>query len=315
MVTPSWDRALPTSATARLAASTARPRRWTSSLADLLVALMPLGILLIGYAAAYAVNLPLTRDPVAGSTNALGFALRATEPADLDRWVFGALPSSWFQDRWVREPGGAWWDGVTAVVYASHFVVIPVVTAALWFVDRRRFRQWVWSVIALVGAGVTLYVVYPMSPPWLAAQQGLIEPVVRWSGIGWQVMGLDAIGSLQGSGQAGSNPVAAMPSLHAGAATLVAAFFLRGGRWWRAPLLVLYALAMSVALVYTGEHYVIDVVVGAALAVAAALFVGVAFRLRRDRTSAAGTGPDARPDPGTGTGTGTGRCVVDAETA
>lgn len=282
---PPWDAAAtpPSSvgATDATAPQSRSGRGWAKSLADLLVALMPLGLLLLGYAAAYFVNLPLTRDPVAGNTNALGFALRTIEPADLDRWVFGTLPSSWLQAHWVREPGGAWWDGITAVVYASHFVVIPVVTAALWFVDRRRFRQWVWSVIALVGAGLTLYVVYPMSPPWLAAQQGLIEPVVRWSGTGWQYLGLDAIGFLQGSGQAGSNPVAAMPSLHAGAATLVAAFFFRGGRWWRAPLLVLYALAMSVALVYTGEHYVIDVVVGDVLAIAAVVVVAGVFRLRR----------------------------------
>lgn len=267
----------------------ARPatrRRWASSLAELLVGLIPLGFLLLGYAAAYLVNLPLTRDPTAGHTNALGFALRAAEPAAADRWLFGVLPSSWLQERLVRAPGGAWWDGVVAVVYASHFVVIPVVTAVLWFADRRRFRRWVWSVLVLVGAGLVLYVVYPMTPPWLAAQQGVVEPLVRWSGVGWQVMGLDVIGSLQGSGQAGSNPVAAMPSLHAGAATLVAAFFLRGGPWWRAPLLVLYAAAMSVLLVYTGEHYVVDVLVGDGLAVAAVAVVALAFRLRRARRPA-----------------------------
>lgn len=264
------------------AAAPAR-RPWTSSLAELLVGLIPLGFLLLGYAIAYLVNLPLTRDPVAGTTNALGFALRAAEPGAIDRAMFGVLPSTWLQERFVRAPDGAWWDGLVAVVYASHFVVIPVVTAVLWFTDRRRFRRWVWTVLALVGAGLVLYVVYPMTPPWLAAEQGIVDPLVRWSGVGWDVMGLDAVGFLQGSGQAGSNPVAAMPSLHAGAATLVAAFFLRGGPWWRAPLLVLYALAMSVLLVYTAEHYVIDVLVGDLLAVVAVVGMATVFRVGQAR--------------------------------
>lgn len=269
-------------------------KRWTASLAVLLVGVMPLGLLLIGYALAWVVNLPLTREPTAGNTNALGFALHAAEPAAVDRWVFGTLPSSWLQERWVQAPGGAWWDGVVAAVYASHFVVIPAVTARLWFGDRTRFRRWVWSVLALVGAGLVLYVVYPMTPPWLAAQQGVIEPVVRWSGIGWRFMGLDAVGFLQGSGQASSNPVAAMPSLHAGAAALVAVFFLRGGPWWRAPLLVLYAVAMSFALVYTAEHYVVDVLVGIVLAIAAVVGVGAVFRGRDDRYAAVAGGRGAR---------------------
>jgi membrane-associated phospholipid phosphatase len=62
-----------------------------------------------------------------------------------------------------------------------------------------------------------------------------------------------------------------MPSLHAGSALLVALFL-----WpsvtslWRTALAG-YAVAMAVTLVYTGEHYVVDVAVGwlvAALATA-----------------------------------------------
>ncbi len=62
------------------------------------------------------------------------------------------------------------------------------------------------------------------------------------------------------------NPVAAMPSLHAGTAVLVAAY----GIWrlrtpWR-WLLLAYPLSMCVALVYLAEHYVVDEIAGALLA-------------------------------------------------
>jgi membrane-associated phospholipid phosphatase len=59
-----------------------------------------------------------------------------------------------------------------------------------------------------------------------------------------------------------TDPVAAMPSLHAGAALLVAAFLRpAASTQWRGALLAYVAL-MALALVYTGEHYAVDVVAG-----------------------------------------------------
>ena len=58
-----------------------------------------------------------------------------------------------------------------------------------------------------------------------------------------------------------------MPSLHAGIAFLVAAYaIIRLRSWWR-WLLVLYPVAMGVALVYYAEHYVVDVLAGWLVAV------------------------------------------------
>jgi membrane-associated phospholipid phosphatase len=57
------------------------------------------------------------------------------------------------------------------------------------------------------------------------------------------------------------NEVAAVPSLHAGVTLLISLFFWSRTRRWR-WLLVLYPLAMAVALVYLGEHYVSDVLLG-----------------------------------------------------
>ena len=71
-----------------------------------------------------------------------------------------------------------------------------------------------------------------------------------------------------GNAVVGPNPVAAMPSLHMAGAVLVALLVWRAAPRFRA-LAVAYPLAMALTLVYTGEHYVADVVVGAALAVAA----------------------------------------------
>jgi membrane-associated phospholipid phosphatase len=88
------------------------------------------------------------------------------------------------------------------------------------------------------------------------------------------------------------NQVAALPSLHAAYPMLLLLFFWRDGRWVRLGLAV-YVLAMGFTLVYSGEHYVSDILVGWAYAgavygaVAAVSRAGPAAR-RRAR---------ARPQP------------------
>ena len=82
------------------------------------------------------------------------------------------------------------------------------------------------------------------------------------------------------------NPYAAVPSLHAGYAFLVFLFavtILWNTRWrWPALFLgVLYPLAQSFAVVYTGNHYVIDVLLGYAFAAAALFGVRAFWRSRR----------------------------------
>lgn len=240
--------------------------------AQLLIAWSPLSLILVAYAAAQWVSAPLADHPVAGETNRLGLPLHVTGPASADQHLFGALPSVWLQQHLV-DGTTHWYDAVAALVYVTHFVSIPVVTAIAWFRLRERFGPWLLSVVVFTVVGVAGYVLYPAAPPWMASEQGLIGPVERISLFGWQHLGLEPVARVSELGQGGSNPVAAMPSLHAGAALLVAGFLWPVvGRWWHAALAT-YVLLMALVLVYTGEHYVVDVVAGW-LTAAAALVAG-----------------------------------------
>ncbi|HWG55907.1 MAG TPA: phosphatase PAP2 family protein, partial [Gaiellaceae bacterium] len=75
-----------------------------------------------------------------------------------------------------------------------------------------------------------------------------------------------------------SNPVAAVPSLHAAYTLLVTIFLWRFARRVR-PLLALYPPAMAFALVYSAEHYLVDVLLGWAYTLAAVW--AVAWTARR----------------------------------
>jgi membrane-associated phospholipid phosphatase len=94
------------------------------------------------------------------------------------------------------------------------------------------------------------------------------------------------------------NDVAALPSLHAAYPLLLLLFFWGAGRTVRLGLGA-YVLAMAFTLVYTGEHYVSDIVVG--WAYAGASFVAVTAVQRRwaarRRAGPARPGYEPAPEP------------------
>ncbi len=249
-------------------------------IAQLLIAWSPLSVILLVYWAAQWVTAPLHGTSPA-ATNRLGASLHVLGPARADASLFGAVPSVWLQERLV-DGAPHWYDVVAAPVYVSHFVAIPVLTALAWFRLRDRFREWLAAVLTMTVLGVAGYVAYPAAPPWMASVEGAIGPVERISDLGWEPLHLDGVARLVELGQSGSNPVAAMPSLHAGAALLVALFLWPSASRVVRLLLAAYALTMGVMLVYTGEHYVVDVLAGWLVAVAAALVGRRATRTPQD---------------------------------
>jgi membrane-associated phospholipid phosphatase len=229
-----------------------------------------------------------------GLTDELGLPVHYTMPIRFDEWLAGGtLPTEWLQRELCGEPCDRdshprWYDVLLTTVYASHFLVGLTLAAVLWIRDRAAWLRWMRRYVTINFGALVVYIVYPMAPPWLASEEGFIEdPLPRLTGRGWDDLGglgrFDLV--LQGVG----NPVAAMPSLHAGIAGLVAMY----GIWrLRSPLrflLALYPLAMGFALVYYAEHYVVDLLAGWLLA--AAVMVGCGLWERR---RAGGVSPASR---------------------
>jgi len=156
-----------------------------------------------------------------------------------------------------------WYDLFFSAVYSTHFFLGLTLAGYLWVRNRDSWKMWMRRYLALNYAGLLIYFIYPMEPPWMASAQGHLPVVHRVTSRGFSAIGLDRANIvLQGMG----NQVAAMPSLHAGGAFLICMY----GMWrlrtkWRF-LLPLYPIAMSTALVYSAEHYVVDVLAGGLLA-------------------------------------------------
>jgi hypothetical protein len=108
------------------------------------------------------------------------------------------------------------------------------------------------------------FALFPAAPPWLASREGELEWTTRLIGpISGHIPFLSfSFEGLWERGSEYSNPVAAVPSLHAAYTLLITLFLWRWAPRWARPLLALYPVAMAFALVYTAEHYVVDILLG-----------------------------------------------------
>ena len=200
-------------------------------------------------------------DLTRGIADSLGIGVHYHPMIDFDRFLFGEVPTIWLQEQ-LYEPGAVqWWDVAFTLVYTSYFIVPFALAGFLWARDRVAFLGFARRLVTLALAGLATYIAFPAAPPWLAGEIGLIDEVHRTTARGWEVLGFGTA-SLFSKGQAASNLVAAVPSLHSGFTMLVALFLCGRVRPALRPLLLLYPAAMGLALMATGEHYFFDVILG-----------------------------------------------------
>ena len=204
----------------------------------------------------------------------LGVPVSYAYPIDVDGKAFGELPTLWLQDHFFTLGKYAPYDWIAVGVYTSYFSAHFLLGGLIWFIKRDFLGSYIKLILAVFFAGLVGYLLIPTSPPWLAAETGHLPEVFRISKLLTSQVWADAYS--QSTYVAGTNDVAAMPSLHTALTAAVAITL------WRLNRLAglfgwLYVAAMGLSLVYLGEHYVTDVVAGIVLACA------IARLLRFDR--------------------------------
>jgi membrane-associated phospholipid phosphatase len=214
-------------------------------------------------------------DYTRGIADTLGRPVHVTEPLAAEKWIFhGTVPSQYLQEHFHRLTYAHWWqhwwDYAAGLVYTSHFLVVWIVAGVLYARSRAEWARWARRILMLSYAGLITYVLYPAAPPWYAARHGLLPNVTEGQFLFQNILdtlGLRFSGALISAGTPEFNAVAALPSLHAAFTAMLTAYVWPRMRWWARTLMVLYTLAMAASLVYGGEHYVFDVLVGYAYVV------------------------------------------------
>ena len=194
----------------------------------------------------------------------------------------GEVPTVWLQQHLWHAGHPRWYDYGVWAVYMTHFFAVWVTAAVIWRVARDRFRRYAVTAVALSLSAFATYWAFPAQPPWMAGETIKMASVDRIVPEVWGQLGVGTAQSLY-ENRDFVNPVAAMPSLHAAFPLMLLLFFWSAGRWVRLAL-GLYTLAMAFALVYGGEHFVIDILAGWAMALAVHAVVSAISRSRR-RTS------------------------------
>jgi hypothetical protein len=231
-----------------------------------------------------------------GLAKLLGSPVHSRLQIEFDEFLFGKpLLTVQLQHLFHQTGHVRFWQYGLWVVYMSYFFLAIVVAALLWRFAYPRFRQFRLLFVILSGLGCLTYAIYPADPPWLVSQQLHDLPYISRVLIEtWNTVGLHQAGSLVERGSAFHDQVAAVPSLHAGVTMLVCLFFWSMSRWWARALLAFYVFAMAFTLVYSGEHYVFDIVTG--WIYAGVVYFGVAY-IRRRRARGASMSSSMPPVP------------------
>ena len=204
-----------------------------------------------------------------GTADQWGIGVNYTLLRDIDRFIFfGHDPGVWMQQHLLKSDP-RWYDVGGAIVYMLHFVLPVVPLAMLRVRERTEWIRYVRRFSLTLGIAVSVFILFPAAPPWMSSEKGYFPPIQRITGRGWWELNLKTVSKTLDRGAAVLNAVAAVPSLHAGLSLLVVLWFTRRAATWIRIVALLYPFAMTTALVYFGEHYVIDCLFGFAVALAA----------------------------------------------
>jgi membrane-associated phospholipid phosphatase len=205
---------------------------------------------------------------------------RVNYPVAMDRAIgLGEIPTARLQ-RALGRPGEVLvHDTVLSGVHWAWFFFPHGTVAYILVRHHDQFERAAVMMAATFDLGAVVYWLLPTAPPWWARREHeharvrriMIEAGERFWGRLWEPL-YDSLGG---------NPFAAMPSLHFATSVTAAHLLGRTGRvagvlGWS------YAATLGFALVYLGEHYVVDLLAGLALAEAVrGAEPGVAPLLRR----------------------------------
>jgi hypothetical protein len=195
--------------------------------------------------------------------------VRVAYPVRLDRLIGGGVTPTLRLQRALGTPGSFTpWE---KLLVWSHWVWFAFPHGTVLYLILRhpdRVNRGAVRVYATFDIGLLGYWLIPTAPPWYAAAEGHMEDggtpelrrmMVEYGEQFWRSGWAPLYGVL------GGNPLAAMPSLHF-ATSVTAAHVLAETGTLAGLLGWAYTATLGTALVYLGEHYVVDLAAGLALA-------------------------------------------------
>ena len=209
-----------------------------------------------------------------GYADKFGLPIHVTDIIAIERIIgLGGLPTQFVQQLHAgAESASDPLATLSVIFYFLHFPLPLAIGFLLWIHERRVYYDFVAALIVLSMVAFVTYLLLPVAPPWWADKYGYVTGVLHLRDTGFQ-----GLSNLFGFGNyfysynvysISSNDVAAFPSLHAAYPFLAFLFARRafGRAGW---LMFGYTLCIWFAIVYLGEHWVMDIIGGVVYALAA----------------------------------------------
>jgi membrane-associated phospholipid phosphatase len=164
----------------------------------------------------------------------------------------------------IAESSGTLITAAAWTYWNSEFTVIGLTLLWVYLGRHERFSRFRNTILLANLIGLIGFALMPTAPPWMFPHMGFVDGVNHQSAL------LQSLG----------NSYAAMPSLHAADALIVGWFMVATSRSiWAKALWALWPLWVWFCVIATANHYVLDVVAGIGVAVAALLLTAWLPRL------------------------------------
>lgn len=205
------------------------------------------------------VALLLVYESFRGFADELNSHVNYTFAPHVDKLLFGNLPTTYFQN-WLWHGHVRWYDFALYVPYLLFFIIPLSLALLVWKTRDAQYWRVVTTYLVLFFSGFLTFLIFPAAPPWMASDGHYIQHIVRISSNVWSSLGIHNFPSLYN--HIAPNSVAAVPSLHAGCATLLSIFIFKlyGKKW--GMLSLIYPASIYFGVIYEGEHYAVDVIAG-----------------------------------------------------
>ena len=191
-----------------------------------------------------------------------------------EKFLFGEIPSIVLQRNLLDPSHYTWLEKLCTAVHGTHFVAFLIIGLYIWLYKKNHFSGFKLSFYLVTFIGVFGYFLVPTTPPWIASKfLGVLPETVRFNVDIYNMSIPDITSGFY------TNPIAAMPSLHTAFPVLCSLILWRFFKWKSIPF-TLYTFFMLFTIVYTSDHYIVDIIAGSALAVVCYI---LAFRKRKEK--------------------------------
>jgi membrane-associated phospholipid phosphatase len=199
------------------------------------------------------ISVMLSYEALQGTVGVLAVSRGVVSLYSLDRMLWGFNLTGWVQSAFASPALTL----LTSVFYSMHIPLVVATCVAVWFARGDLFGKYVTVMVLTSYAALLTFVLIPTAPPWYS---GLASNLYQSTTAAVLPQGLASFLSL-----AEVDKFAAFPSLHGAYAIIFSYFMIKIDR--RLALVsVPITIGILFSTLYLGQHYLIDLIGGAAYA-------------------------------------------------